>query len=102
MFLWRFVDVAMMLPTVAVMIPLLPAIYEAYGINPLVWLPIFVMASNAFFLAYQNMWAVMSQAMAGERAWTGKHLSAYGTLYFAACIIALFAAVPLWIMQGLF
>lgn len=102
MFVWRFIDVAMMLPTVAIMIPILPAIYAEYGISPMVWLPVFVMASNAFFLAYQNMWAVMSQSMAGERTWSEKHLGAYGGIYFAACVAALVAAIPLWIMQGFF
>jgi len=102
MFLWRFVDVAMSLPTVAIMIPILPAIYETYGISPLVWLPVFVMTSNAFFLVYQNMWAMMSQAMSGERAWSDKDLGIYGTLYLAACMIALVVAIPLWISQGLF
>lgn len=102
MFLWRFVDVAMSLPTVAIMIPILPAIYETYGISPLAWLPVFVMTSNAFFLAYQNMWAMMSTAMAGERAWSDKDLGIYGMLYFGACMIALVVAIPLWISQGLF
>ncbi|MDR0272815.1 MAG: anion permease [Clostridiales bacterium] len=101
MFLWRFVDVAIFIPTIAIMVPILPAIQEAYGISPLLWPLIFVMAGNAFFIAYQNIWAVMGVSISGERAWTPKHLSIYGLIYFAACLLALFAAIPLWINQGL-
>jgi len=102
MFLWRFVDVAVFIPTIAIMTPILPAIQNAYQISPLVWLAVFVMAGNAFFMAYQNMWAMMSKAIAGDRIWTGKHLGVYGVMYFAACLIALAATIPMWISNGLF
>jgi hypothetical protein len=48
------------------------------------------------------MWAVMSRSIAEERAWTNKHQSVYGLIYFAACLIALVVAVPMWISAGLF
>ena len=102
MFLWRFIDVAIFIPTIAIMSPILPAIQQAYGISPLVWLAVFVMAGNSFFIAYQNMWAIMSQSIAGERSWQDKHLSIYGVLYFAACLIALIVTIPVWINAGLF
>ncbi|MCL1861934.1 MAG: SLC13 family permease [Defluviitaleaceae bacterium] len=101
MFLWSLVDVAMFLPTISIMAPILPNIYEAYGISPLVWIAIFILAGSAFFLAYQNMWAVMSRSIAEDRAWTHKHQRIYGTLYFAACMIAMLVAVPMWMAQGL-
>ncbi|MCL2004008.1 MAG: SLC13 family permease [Oscillospiraceae bacterium] len=102
MFLWRFVDVAIFIPTIAIMVPILPDIQAAYAIDPLVWIAVFVMPSNAFFMAYQNIWAMMSGAIAGDRAWDSKHMSAYGVLYFAACMLALFAAIPMWMNAGLF
>jgi len=102
MFLWRFVDVATFIPTIAIMSPILPAILEAYGISPLVWPAIFVMAGNAFFMAYQNMWAVMSRSIAGDRAWDSKHMGTYGVIYFVACLLALFVAIPMWVGNGLF
>jgi len=102
MFLWRFFDVAFFIPTMAIMVPILPAIQEAYQISPLVWVAIFVMAANCFFMAYQNVWAMMSRSIAGDRAWDNKHLGVYGVLYFIACMISLFAAVPLWMRAGLF
>ncbi|MCL2151256.1 MAG: SLC13 family permease [Coriobacteriia bacterium] len=102
MFLWRFVDVAFFIPTMAIMVPILPALQEAYQISPLVWVAVFVMAANCFFMAYQNPWAMMGVSMAGERAWQGRHLALYGLIYFAACLIALVVAVPMWINAGLF
>ena len=102
MFLWRFIDVALFIPTIAIITPIVPAIQEAYRISPLVWIAVFVMAGNSFTMAYQNMWAIMSQAIAGDRAWNDKHLSIYGALYFVACLIALAAAIPIWINAGLF
>jgi hypothetical protein len=102
MFLWRFVDVAAFIPTIAILSPILPSIQAAYGISPLLWPAIFIMAGNAFFLAYQNIWAVMGQSIAGDRAWTSKHLGTYGVLYFAACLLTLLVAIPMWINAGLF
>jgi di/tricarboxylate transporter len=101
-FIWSLVDVAMFLPTISIMAPILPKIQEAYSISPLVWIAIFILAGNAFFLAYQNMWAVMSRSIAEDRAWTNKHQGKYGLIYFGACLLALIVAVPMWISNGLF
>jgi anion transporter len=103
MFVWSMIDVAMFIPTIAIMMPILPDIYAEYGISPLVWIALFILAGNAFFLAYQNMWAIMSRSIASEqdRDWKTKHMSLYGVLYFAACLIALVVTVPLWISMSL-
>jgi len=102
MFIWSMVDVAMFLPTISIMAPILPKIQETYQISPLVWVAIFILAGNAFFLAYQNMWAVMSRSIAEDRAWTNKHQSIYGLIYFAVCLFALIVTIPMWINAGLF
>jgi di/tricarboxylate transporter len=101
-FLWRFFDVALFIPTIAILAPMLPSIQQAYRISPLVWLFIFVMAGNSFVMAYQNMWAMMSRSIAGDRAFTNNHLGIYGVLYFIACFIALIVVIPMWINAGLF
>ena len=101
-FLWRFFDVALFIPTIAILVPILPSVQEAYNISPLVWLFIFVMAGNSFVMAYQNMWAMMSRSIAGDRAFTNKHLGIYGILYFTACFITLIVAIPMWMKAGLF
>ena len=100
LFLWRFLDVAILIPTMAILIPILPAVYEAYSISPLVWVAVFVMTGNCFFMNYQNMWANMSLSIAGDRAWTPGHLLRFSLLYFAACILSLSAAIPLWRGEG--
>jgi anion transporter len=104
MFIWSMIDVAMFIPTIAIMVPILPDIQEAYQISPLIWIAMFILAGNAFFLAYQNMWAVMSRSISEDkdRAWVNKHMNLYGVLYFAACMLALIAAIPMWINAGLF
>jgi di/tricarboxylate transporter len=102
LFAWRFIDVAILMPTMAVIVPILPAISEAYAISPLVWLPIFCMAIMAMFMPYQNMWALMSVGLAGERAWTAKHMAIYGTIFFMACLITLCVVTPMYISMGLF
>ena len=101
-FLWRFFDVALFIPTIAILVPILPAIQAAYSISPLVWLFVFVMAGNSFVMAYQNMWAMMSRSISGERTFTNKHLGIYGLLYFAACAVAMAVAIPMWTGAGLF
>ena len=102
LFAWRFVDIATFVPTIALLVPILPAISQAYSINPLVWIVIFVSAGNAMFMGYQNMWALMSQSISGERAWTPAHLARYGTVYFVASLAALVICVPLYTSLGFF
>ena len=104
MFIWSMVDVAMFIPTIAIMVPILPDIQEAYQISPLIWIAMFIMAGNAFFLAYQNMWAVMSRSISEDkdRAWDNRHMSLYGVLYFTACMLAMIVTVPVWMRLGFF
>jgi anion transporter len=103
-FIWSMIDVAMFIPTIAIVVPILPDIQETYQISPLVWIAMFILAGNAFFLAYQNMWAIMSRSIAEDkdRPWKSKHMSNYGLLYAVACLLALIPTVPLWIYLGLF
>jgi len=102
MFVWRFLDVAFFIPTMSILVPILPSIQERYGISPLVWLALFVMAANSFLMAYQNVWAMMGRTIAGERAWENKHLATYGALYIIACFVALLIAIPVWTGMGYF
>ena len=101
LFAWRFFDIALFIPTMAILVPLLPSVQEAYGISPLLWLPLFIMAANCFFMNYQNMWAMMGSGMAGERSWTAKHLAVYGVIYFVICIIVIAMMVPIWGGMGI-
>ena len=100
LFAWRFMDIAMFIPSLVIIIPVLPSIQSAYGINPLMMLPILIMAANAFFMNYQNMWAMMGSGIAGERSWNTKHLAIYGLLYFIICIAVMAVLIPVWISMG--
>jgi len=102
LFLWRFVDVAFFIPTMAIIVPVLPVIQEVYQISPLVWVAVFVMTANAFFMAYQNIWAMMTRSIAGDMGWENRHLGLYGVLYLVACLLALCVVIPVWINAGLF
>ena len=102
LFIWRFLDIAVLIPTMAILIPILPQIATTYGINPLVWITLFVMAGNCFFMSYQNMFALVGEAIIGDKGWTPKQISMYGLVYLVACIIALLVAVPYWNGLGLF
>ena len=102
MFLWRFVDIAIFLPTKAVISAIAPEVFLRYGINPLVWIPLSCIAMSSFFLNYTNMLALTAEASMGDEGWTAGHLAKYGAAYFAASMIAMFAAVPYWISIGMF
>lgn len=102
LFLWRFVDVAILMPTVAILTPVLPTIAKDFGINPLVWSTIFVMAANCFFLRYQNMWALVAESIAGDKGWAPSQLSKYGLIYLVACLVSLAITIPYWISIGMF
>lgn len=102
MFAWRFIDVARLVPTQAILVPILPQISETYGISPMVWVPIFSMAVNCFFMGYLNIWALQAESLVPEKTWTAKQMFNYSSLYALACIIALAITVPYWISIGLF
>ncbi|HPU35691.1 MAG TPA: anion permease, partial [Bacillota bacterium] len=101
-FILRFFDVAVFVPTMAVFIPVLPEIASHFSISPLAWVPLFVMATNCFFLNYTNMFAMVAESIAKERSWTPGQMSLYGIVYGLACLVTLAIAVPYWISLGLF
>jgi di/tricarboxylate transporter len=102
LFAWRFFDIAIMIPTMAILIPILPVIGAEFGISPLVWVTIFVMAANSFFLSYTNVFVMFGQSVVGDKGWSQKQINKYGLLYGIACLIALAVAIPYWMSQGLF
>lgn len=101
-FILRFFDVAVFIPTMAILIPVLPQISVNYGVNPMVWVPLFIMAANCFFLTYTNMFAMVAESIAKERSWTAGQSSTYGLVYGVAVLITLAIAVPYWTSIGMF
>ncbi len=101
-FILRFFDVAVFIPTMTILIPILPEIAKNFGVNPLVWVPLFIMAANAFFLTYTNMFAMVAESIAKERSWTSGQSSTYGMVYGVAVLITLAIAIPYWTSIGMF
>ena len=101
-FIWRFFDVAVFIPTMAILIPVLPELSKNYGVNPLIWVPLFIMAANCFFLTYTNMFAMVAESISKERSWTSGQSGTYGLVYGVAVLITLAISIPYWISIGMF
>ena len=101
-FLWRFVDIATFIPTMAIISSVAPAVFKTYGISPMVWVPMLCIAMNSFFLAYTNMFALIAEANMKGEGWSAAHFSRYGIMYFIAVMISMTIAIPYWKMLGYF
>jgi hypothetical protein len=102
LFLWRFVDIAIFIPTMAIVVAVLPEISARYGINPLVWVPLLSLAQNAFFMSYTNLFASIAENALGDGSWTRGHLARYGLAYFLVSLAGVLASVPYWQAIGMF
>ncbi|HEY9075769.1 MAG TPA: SLC13 family permease [Anaerolineaceae bacterium] len=102
LFAWRFVDIAIMIPTEAILVPMIPAIAAQYHIHPLIWIGLFILPINSLFLSYQNVFVLVGETIAGEKGWRPRQLAVYGMVYFAAGMIALAVSIPYWISLGFF
>lgn len=101
-FIWRFVDIAVFIPTMAIIASVAPQIAEACGINPLVWIGLLCLAGNSFFMAYTNMFALVGDSIMAGKGWKTKHFSQFGTVYFVACMISMVLIIPYWLSIGMF
>lgn len=101
-FLLRFIDIAVFIPTFAIISSTAPAIASTYGVDPRIWMALLPMGMNAFFLSYQNVFLLISQASLKEDGWTNKHQVKYATAYFIACLLSMIVAVPYWNSLGIF
>ena len=101
LFIWHLVDIASYFPTFVILPPILPAVSKAYGVDPLVFVPVLALAGCAFFMSYQNHWAIMSEKASGDRPWTAGHLLIYGLIYFVSAIISMLVCVPIFTSWGL-
>ena len=99
-FIWRFFDITTVVLTKAILVPTLPLISQELGINPLLWIPLLVMAGNAFFLSYTNSFVLIGKSIAADQGWSNKQENTYGLIYGGACLITLAVAIPYWIAMG--
>jgi anion transporter len=100
--LWRFVDVATFVPTMAIVCAMLSGISERYGISPLIWVPLLGIAQNTFLLSYTNLFALISEKSMGESGWNRRHFSQYGAIYCLVAIASMAVAIPYWQALGMF
>jgi len=102
LFFWRFFDVALLVPTVVILSSVIPTLGEIYGINPLVWIPMFALATCAFFLPYQNIFCMITEANHKGQGWERKYQVKYAIAFFISCLIAMFVVIPYWTSIGMF
>jgi di/tricarboxylate transporter len=100
MFAWRFLDIAWMIPTMALLVSMLPVIQKELGIHPLVMSSLMILAGNFTFMAYMQPFSLMGSALAKGRSWTPDQLIRYGTVYLASSIATLLIGMAYWKMTG--
>jgi anion transporter len=100
-FLVRFVDVPQLYATIPFVVPFLPMLSADFGIHPLVIFFLFIMAGNCFFMAYQQPFVVIGEAIAGKASWTPAQLRQAGIIYFFVCLVTLGISLLYWKAVGL-
>jgi di/tricarboxylate transporter len=100
MFAWRFLDIAWMIPTMALLVSMLPVIQKELGIHPLVMSSLMILAGNFTFMTYMQPFSMMGSALAKGRSWTPDQLIRYGTIYLGSSIATLLISMVYWKMTG--
>jgi hypothetical protein len=101
MFAWRFLDIAWMIPTMALLVSMLPVIQKELGIHPLVMSSLMILAGNFTFVMYMQPFSMMGSALAKGRSWTVQQLMKYGMVYIGSSLLTLFVSFVYWKMTGL-
>jgi di/tricarboxylate transporter len=92
----RFFDVSWGFATAALLSPIMVPLHAKFGIHPIVVATVFAIGGNAFFLAYQQPFAMMADAISKGTAWDNKYLSLGGIAFAIAAIVALLVSIPYW------
>ncbi len=92
----RFFDVSWGFATAALLAPIMVPLHTKYGIHPIIVATVFAIGGNAFFLAYQQPFAMMADAISKGTAWDNKHLSLGGIAFAIAAIVGLLVSIPYW------
>jgi len=98
LFYWilRFFDVSWGFATAALLAPVMVPLYNKFGIHPIVVATVFAIGGNAFFLAYQQPFAMMADSISKGTAWDNKYLSLGGLAFAIAAIVGVLACIPYW------
>jgi di/tricarboxylate transporter len=92
----RFFDVAWGFATAALLAPIMVPLYNKFGIHPIVIATVFAIGGNVFFMAYQQPFAMMADAISKGTAWDNKYLSLGGLAYAVAAILGMLVSIPYW------
>jgi anion transporter len=101
MYFWRFFDIAWMIPSMALLVTMLPTVQTELGIHPLVTSSLIIFAGNFTFVTYMQPFALMGSSLVKERSWTPQQLMQYGVIYLASSFITLFISFAFWKIIGL-
>lgn len=97
----RFVDVPWGFSTVALAAPLFIPLFERFSLNPALVSVAVIAGGNCFFLAYQQPFIMMGDAMSKSRGWSATHVSLGGAAYAVSVIVAILISSFYWRAMGL-
>ena len=97
----RFVDIPWGLSTVALTAPLFIPLNQDFGLNPALVSVAITAAGNCFFLAYQQPFIMVGDAVMKSRGWTPGQVSLAGICYAVSVIVALLISSFYWKAMGL-
>jgi hypothetical protein len=90
-----------MIPTMALLVSMLPVIQKELGIHPLVMSSLMILAGNFTFIMYMQPFSMMGSALAKGRSWTTQQLMKYGLVYIGSSLLTLLVSMVYWKMTGL-
>jgi di/tricarboxylate transporter len=101
--LWivRFIDVPWGFITLALLSPVFVPLYHQFGLHPVLVSMVAIAAGNCFFLAYQQPFILIGDAMTGSRGWTNRQVSLAGLLYAVSVIVGILIGYVYWTAAGL-
>jgi len=97
----RFIDVPWGFSTVALTAPLFIPLYQQFGLHPALVSVAVIAAGNCFFLAYQQPFIMIGDAMSKSRGWSPAQVSLGGMVYAVSVIVAIVISSFYWRAMGL-
>lgn len=97
----RFLDVPWGFSTIALTAPLFIPLYQNFGLHPALVSVAVIAAGNCFFLAYQQPFIMIGDAMAKSRGWSATQVSLGGAVYAVSVLSAMCISYFYWKAMGL-
>lgn len=97
----RFIDVPWGFSTIALTSSLMVPLYYSFGLHPVLVSVAVIAGGNSFFLAYQQPFVMIGDAMMQGKGWSGGHVSLAGALYAASVIVSILVSSFYWKASGI-